>query len=149
MKINIFMNSKYWKYIAVQEIIALRALFILNMVWDFFMTVVMHAPQHGYVLLDTGAAFAPYITIIWILAIIGSIFILFDIAQVDKHFRSFFISSGAAIALTLAVVLYTMLVGIAVTSSIIIWPMVLGYGINLLWAIGLLYCQIRYSDLTW
>lgn len=143
------MNTKYWKYIAIQEIIALRALFILNMVWDFFMTVVMRVPQHGYLLLDTGAALAPYVTIIWILAIIGSIFILFDIGQIDKESKSSVISCGATAALILAVGLYATLFGIAMTSSLAIWPMILGHGINLLWASGLLYCQIRYSKLTW
>jgi len=56
------MTDEKWKILAKQEMNILQILFFVNLIWEFFLTIVIDVSSRAHVLLDIGVYFAPYIT---------------------------------------------------------------------------------------
>lgn len=142
------MSEFIWKSLALRELIALRVLFVLNLVWDFFLTVVIQSSMRSHVLLDFGAAFAPYIIILWIIVITGSILLFPELIK-DPTERKYILSiQFCYIILISAVVLYLVLFIISILNILILWPIVVSYGMSLLWAGVLLYFKYQHHKFS-
>lgn len=137
-------DIKYWKTQAAALLVFLRFLFLLTISSDFFLTLVSISSQRGLVLTGFGAAFHPYALALWIIIILG-LSISFAGGMRSGKLDNKIFNFLAQMMLVLSIFLYIGLIVLVYLNIAVAWPIVLAYGTNILWAVGLIYFRNSYN----
>ena len=135
-----------WRELAYNMLVILRTLFVITISWDFFLTIGFQTAQRALVLTGIGSMFAPYLIVLWLITIVGLVFVLIY-GTYGKEGCEGKIGKIAYFFLGVAFVLYGTLLILAVLNPVVAWPIVLNYLINLSWIISLIYFRKEFSKL--
>ena len=134
------MKLRTWKELATSQLNALRILFLMTVSWDFFLTMTAKASQRALVLTGVGAQYTPFIVIPWALCILLlAILVYFQLRRIDQSivtqygYYIFFAFIG----------LYLILMLVALINPLILWPLLVNYAVNIVWALTIIYFRYK------
>jgi hypothetical protein len=135
-----------WRELAFQMLVILRSLFVVTITWDFFLTIGFQTAQRALVFTGIGSLFAPYLIVLWLFVIVGMAFTLIYGTYGKKECEEK-IAKLAYFMLFLSFILYGSLLVLSVLITVVAWPVVLNYLINLTWVACLIYFRREFSML--
>ena len=134
----------YWRSLAGQLLVYLRFLFILNLASDFFLTLLYGGSHSALVLTGYGAEFHPFAIIILMVLIVGFSIAFTGTLSKGKLDHNIF-SKLAQCMLVLSIAFYSVMLVLSFMTSIVLWPVVMVYIMNITWAAGLIYFRRQFQ----
>jgi len=134
---NLLIN---WKKLSLNMFLTYQILFVFTVIWDFFVTVAVPNTVRAHIfsslpLITSVAIIVPWLLWIFIIAGIICLCIMKDDCNVIYE-RS--VLKYGSIA-----VLYSIMLVLSIISPLVIWPVLVSYSINIIWALTLVYFGIN------
>ena|ERR1035437_1501144 len=123
----------FWKKLTINMLLVSQLLFILNTIWDFFLTIMLHAARSRIFEILPGMAaliITPWIVMIFILSASLIVSMLSGEKLVVKYDKY-----GYMVITTIYLVLFVL----SLFNPMISWPIMLNYIVNATWAISIIY----------
>lgn len=135
--INICMKNEisYWKALAQNMFLIIQGLFIATVIWDFFLTVIVPGSTRSHIFYGLSLPISIGIISIWIIGIflMTGIFFTFILRENYTLFPRTINIEYIGIIL-----FYTLLCVISFFNPVIVWPIILNYTINIIWAVSII-----------
>ena len=134
---------KYWKTLALNMLTASQSLFVVNTVWDFFMTVVVPNSVRSHIFANISATASIFIILPWLIGIFALTILLFGSLvngenELIKHKIN--IEYGAIM------IVYIALFIVSCFNPVMVWPIMLNYVVNIVWACTLICFRRAIQD---
>jgi hypothetical protein len=126
----------YWKDLSLNMFLASQGLFICTTVWDFFMTVIIPNSVRSHIFSGISTTLSMILIVSWLLGIFILTGILFTFLLRDEYKP---MPVTINIEYSGIILLYSVLGIISLFNPIIVWPVILNYVVNILWAFTLIY----------
>ena len=134
---------KYWKTLALNMLTAGQALFVVNTVWDFFLTVVVPNSIRSHIFANISSVASVFIVLPWLLGIFALTILLFG-SLVNG--QSELITHRINVEYGAMMLVYIALFGVACFNPAIAWPIMLNYVVNIVWACTLICFRRAIQD---
>ncbi len=140
------METNIWETTAQRLLLALRILFVTQLTWEFFLTIVFKTSVRSHVLMGAIAPFAPFIVVIWLIVIVGLTALVsegvYRTTAIEPTLKRQYIAYTLIGVTTL---LYTVLTILAIVNPLTAWPVALSFGMDIMWSVAMFYFRYKFQ----
>lgn len=120
----------------------LQCLFLANITWDFFLTVVVSSSHRALVFSGLSAGTTMFLIVPWIIGILVLATMLLVYMKKQEEGTNP-LTIRVHFDYGLLMLLYVALIVFALINPAVAWPIVLNYLVNIVWAGALIYFRYR------
>jgi hypothetical protein len=139
-------NSCFWRHAALDMLFVFQFLFLLNVSWDFFLTVLLNTSQGALVIAGLPTLAVTLLSLSWIIVVFVLAVKLLSYLkkrETDDNPLVFWVHFGYIFLM----ILYVVLMILAILNPVVAWPIIVQYLVNILWAATLIYFRHRIKTL--